>query len=254
MDRKNEPEVLVDGGGGSPTGEEQSLPTVFATSVEAVPVTIDDYDPQSTAGTDTNKPPFAAHPADDTSNMDTDRYQDHDGDASTSSDSNSVDGGGFDCVLCGDTKIRKMKVGSKTMTNFSLSLCGNTYIDLRDSIKHALGKKTKSPLEVEVEEENSDQPDQQSRQQKKEKLVFNVTTVRLCGDTKILVPPGTIVKARRIMLCGDRHIDVEPVSSSSNSRSAPARGAEVRAKLIVNILMLCGSLRVTSDVRDWDWD
>ena len=242
MDRKNEPAMLVDGGG-SPAGEEQSLPTVFATSVEAVPVTFDDYNPQS--DTDTNKPPFIADPADDTNN--TDRHQDHGDDASTSSDGNSGGGGGgFDCVLCGDTKIRKMKVGSKTMTNFSLSLCGNTYIDLRDSIKHALSKKTKPPLE-----ENRDQPDRQSQQQKKEKLVFNVTTVRLCGDTKILVPPGTIVKARRIMLCGDRHIDVEP-ASSSNSRSA--RGAEARAKLIVNILMLCGSLRVTSDVRDWDWD
>jgi hypothetical protein len=110
---------------------------------------------------------------------------------------------GFDCMVCGDTKVRRINPGC----NFFMSICGNTYIDIRDS-HFAPGTKVK------------------------------IFTLRLCGDARILVPRGTQVVVRRFLLCGNRDIHVDRATEDS---------AEPLPRISITIISLCGDAQVSSD-------
>jgi hypothetical protein len=246
MDSKNEPTVLsssVDGGNGDGNGgslnstrgltssqppeivtvDEEHEPVAVAVSVEAVPI----VDVEAAAA------PHQQH------------HQQQDGKKKHReyhlNEYDDANDGGCDCMLCGDTTIRRLRSGG-TMINCFMSLCGNTYMDLRDTITSQTSSMSEPPA--------SESPQQQPQQQQQ---VYNIIMIRLCGDTRIIVPPGTIVRARRIMLCGNRDIHIEPCDNDVDNVESPA-AAQQRpppAKLTVNILMLCGNLIVRSDDRDF---
>jgi predicted membrane protein len=61
--------------------------------------------------------------------------------------------------------------------------------------------------------------------------------IKICGDVKLIVPPGTSVSVNSILLCGDR--DVETDVPMEN-------GPHVTLTFIAP---LCGSIKVTNDNR-----
>ena len=75
---------------------------------------------------------------------------------------------GCDCVLCGDTRTRRISPGF----NMYVSLCGDTHIDIHDS-EFPVGSK------------------------------LTLLVIRLCGNMNLCVPPGTHVVVRRLLLCGN---------------------------------------------------
>lgn len=113
---------------------------------------------------------------------------------------------GCDLVLCGDSKVRRLSPGC----NLSLSLCGNTFVDLMD-------------------------------QQFPPGTKISLYNIRFCGNTQLLVPPGTRVVVRRLLLCGNRDIYVEDDPEMMHDPEI------VPPKLSVFILSLCGDVRVRSD-------
>jgi hypothetical protein len=124
-------------------------------------------------------------------------------------DDEHLDDGGCECLLCaGDTTIRRISPGF----NFSVSLCGDTFIDIRDS-NFPPGTK------------------------------LTLMSVRLCGSTTMLVPPGTRVVVRRLLLCGSRDIHVEDDLERGREQGPPAR-------ITLTILCLCGDVRVRSDPNE----
>lgn len=110
---------------------------------------------------------------------------------------------GCDCLLVGNNKIRRLRPG-RCRNNF-ISLCGNTVVDIREQ-NYPPGTK------------------------------LRVFVLSLCVDIKVYVPRGTTVVVRRLMLCGDKDIDVEPDDS-----------VEPRPRLVLTIVTLCGNVRVTSE-------
>lgn len=113
---------------------------------------------------------------------------------------------GCDCTACGDVKIRKLSPGC----HLSLSLCGDTYIDLLND-RMVPGTK------------------------------ITLWDIRLCGNTQLLVPRGTRVVVRRFMLCGSRDIRV-----AEDPYLDPAQAP----RLTITILSLCGDVRASSDPND----
>lgn len=127
----------------------------------------------------------------------------------------------FDCLLCGDAKITHLKRGN----NWSISLCGDTYIDLRRN----------DALSTDNDGGSGGNGGNGGGSPRK----VNVTLMRLCGDAKILVPRGTKVKVQRILLCGSRDVQVEE-SPRDQQEGDPI-------VLTVRIMVLCGDLRVRSE-------
>jgi len=74
---------------------------------------------------------------------------------------------------------------------------------------------------------------------------FNIWVGRLCGDVRMLVPRGTKVTIRRILLCGNRDILVrEPEEGDETVTSTDP------LLVTINVLMLCGDVKVRSDDCD----
>lgn len=81
---------------------------------------------------------------------------------------------GCECLLCGDSRVRRVKYG----LNWSVALCGDTHVDLHDA-----------------------------RLPPGAALTF--LCLRLCGDVNLCVPPGTRVAVRRLLLCGSQDVYVD---------------------------------------------
>ncbi|KAL3902297.1 MAG: hypothetical protein SGILL_010873 [Bacillariaceae sp.] len=81
-----------------------------------------------------------------------------------STNTTTVQDSGFDCLLCGDVKVKRIRPGA----NVFLSLCGDVYIDMREE----------------------DYPPGST---------FNIHILRLCGNVRMIVPRGTLVRARRLL-------------------------------------------------------
>jgi hypothetical protein len=116
----------------------------------------------------------------------------------------------FELLLCGDSTLHRLPPGH----NVSISLLSNTTIDIRDS----------PPLTAPV----------------------NVWILRLIGNVRMLVRPGTEVVVRRLLLCGNRDVQVEPAEQdddNTNTTVPPPR-------ITLNILSLCGNVRVRSNRDD----
>lgn len=64
---------------------------------------------------------------------------------------------------------------------------------------------------------------------------IKIWIIKICGDVKLIVPPGTSVSVNSILLCGDR--DVETDVPTEN-------GPHVTLTFIAP---LCGSLKVTNE-------
>ena len=71
---------------------------------------------------------------------------------------------GFDCLLCGDVRVKRIRPGS----NVFLSLCGDVFMDMREE-DYPAGS------------------------------TFNIFILRLCGNVRMIVPRGTQVRARRLL-------------------------------------------------------
>lgn len=71
---------------------------------------------------------------------------------------------------------------------------------------------------------------------------FNVFVLRLCGNVRMIVPRGTQVTARRLLLCGNRDIYVRDLDEEEYDSAPPS--------IKVNVLMLCGDFKVRSDEED----
>ena len=71
--------------------------------------------------------------------------------------------------------------------NVFVSLCGETFIDIRHKVY---------PAGTEI----------------------RVVVLSLCGSVTLLVPIGTNVTVRRIMLCGERDVDVEETTDPQAPR------------------------------------
>lgn len=127
--------------------------------------------------------------------------------SSTQQNSQVVGDDGFDCLLCGDTRLRRLGPGR----HFSITLCGDIYLDLLDS-QYAPGTK------------------------------IMLLSIRLCGSVKMLVPPGTRVVVHRLLLCGNRDIHVDADPEQDPLQPAP--------QLTVTIFSLCGDVRVRSNRND----
>jgi hypothetical protein len=224
MDRKNEPRVMS-GVDVDASDDQEDITTILATSVEAVPVTVDiDGNDEYQQQYYTIRPITA----------DANSLRKGGGGGGGSGDDNDDafhEEGGFDCLLCGDTTIYRLNPG-RNKTNLFMSLCGNSYMDLRHSISMTSSQNKDSVLE------NDHHP--VTEQEQEQQLVYNITSVRLCGDIRMLVPPGTIIRVRRVLLCGNRDIRIDDVDE-----------ATIRAaKVTVNILILCGNIIVRSNERD----
>jgi hypothetical protein len=76
----------------------------------------------------------------------------------------TVQDSGFDCLLCGDVKVKRLRPGS----NVFLSLCGDVYMDIKEG----------------------DYPPGSN---------FHVFILRLCGNVRMIVPCGTQVRAWRLL-------------------------------------------------------
>lgn len=111
---------------------------------------------------------------------------------------------GFDCLLCGNTRLKQVRPGF----HFVLAMFGNIYLDLLNT-----------PLQPGAK--------------------VTILSVRLCGNIVALVPPGTRVIARRIMLCGNRDIDVAEDPEQDLTQPPPC--------VIVYNLSLCGDIRARSN-------
>jgi hypothetical protein len=113
---------------------------------------------------------------------------------------------GCDCILlCGDTRVRRLHRGFSPFC----SLCGNTYIDVRNS-RFAPGSH------------------------------YSVFILKLCGDARVTVPRGTRVRVRRLLLCGSRDVHVEDAEVAVAAGPPPPR-------LTITIVSLCGDARVRSE-------
>jgi hypothetical protein len=68
---------------------------------------------------------------------------------------------------------------------------------------------------------------------------FSLWILRLCGNVNLYVPPGTTITVRRIQLCGNKEVHVPEADPG-----APVLFPQV----IINILTLCGDIKVRSEV------
>ena len=116
----------------------------------------------------------------------------------------STSGVGLECTLCGDTRLHQISPG----TSFSISLCGNTYVDVHD---------VNFPPNAKI----------------------TVISVRLCGNITFIVPKNTRANVCRITLCGNRNIHVEQEPEIDPLNPPPS--------LNINVIGLCGDIRVCSD-------
>ena len=121
-----------------------------------------------------------------------------------------------ECLFCGDTRIRRVVPGN----NYYLSLCGDTHIDMRICTLPP-GSHVK------------------------------LFVMRVCGDTRVLVPKQTRVSVRRILLCGDKDVQLE----EEPNEEAALPHHEQLPRVTIYVVMLCGSIRVRSEglVNEEDW-
>lgn len=122
--------------------------------------------PKPTPSTDLRAPPVAMRP--------------------TTPSRNQQGENGFDCLLCGNTRLKRLRPGF----HFIMALFGNTYLDLH--------QETLPPGST-----------------------ITMISIRLCGNIVALVPPGTRVIVRRIMLCGNRDIDVADDPEEDPTQPSP---------------------------------
>jgi hypothetical protein len=120
-------------------------------------------------------------------------------------------GGSFELLLCGSSTMHRLPPGH----HVSVSLIGHTNIDIRDSPFTASS------------------------------ATVNVWIIRLIGSVRVLVRPGTQVVVRRLLLCGNRNVQVDPAEQddNNNTNTAPPR-------IVLTILSLCGNIRVRSNPND----
>lgn len=114
-----------------------------------------------------------------------------------------------DMFLCGNTRIRGRRI--RPGRNISVSLCGDTILDLHNATTLTPG--------------------------------FRATFVllKLCGDCRVYVPRNVIVNVRRCALCGDRDIDMDEHDDEENG------GQQQRACITIISLSLCGDVRVSNE-------
>ena len=134
---------------------------------------------------------------------------------STSSHNHNSDRG-CEAVLCGDTRLRRISPGF----NLFISLCGNTDIDIHDA--------SFSP----------------------EHSKLKIINLRLCGNTNLLVPPGTRVVVRRLLLCGNRDIFVEDADQNDDDPERQGTAGTVAPRITLTIFSLCGDICVRSDPNE----
>ena len=103
----------------------------------------------------------------------------------------------FSITLCGDIRMR----GPIASCNTFITLFGNHQLDL-------------SGLQLPPS--------------------VKIWIIKICGDVKLIVPPGTAVSVNSILLCGDRDVDTDVPTEN---------GPHVKLTFIAP---LCGSLKVTN--------
>lgn len=104
----------------------------------------------------------------------------------------------FSITLCGDIRMR----GPIATCNVFITLLGNHQLDLS-------GFQLPPTVKIWI--------------------------IKICGDVKLIVPPGTTVSVNSIMLCGDRDLDTDVPTEN---------GPHVKLTFIAP---LCGSLKVTNE-------
>jgi len=57
----------------------------------------------------------------------------------------------------------------------------------------------------------------------------------LCGDVRVIVPRGVKIVVRRILLCGDKDVDIDESALTDTSPTVS-----------IFALLLCGDVRVTN--------
>jgi hypothetical protein len=112
-------------------------------------------------------------------------------------------------MLCGDAKLRKLKPGGNDVF---ANLCGDVYIDIRNTGDYPSG------------------------------ITFSIYVIRMCGDLRMLVPKGTQITSRRIVLCGNKDIHVPNQEVDTGVTFPP--------HVKINVLMLCGDIKIRCDEFD----